>query len=157
MPVYNHYYPDGNNHINTAESARLLAAAGPTIPVAIGVTPAHAAFLQGEGKTPPPAVSGLALIDTGASLCMVDESVIGQLGIPAFGYQNIAGATGSSTQATYAASLSFPGTPIPNITFADFVGSPLGQLGILVLIGRNVLSGFVLVYNGPGGHVSLSF
>lgn len=88
---------------------------------------------------------------------MVDESVIGQLGIPASGYQKIAGATGTSTQATYAASLSFPGTPIPNITFADFGAGPLAQLGILVLIGRNVLANFVLVYNGPGGHVSLSF
>lgn len=28
MPVYNHYYPDGNNQINSIESARLLAASG---------------------------------------------------------------------------------------------------------------------------------
>lgn len=157
MPVYNHYYPDGNNQINTAESARLLSASGPTIPVAIGITAAHAAVLERQGQTPPPAITGRALIDTGASLCMVDESVIGRLGIPAYGYQKIAGATGSSTLATYPASLAFPGTPIPNITFTDFVGSPLAQLGILVLIGRNVLTSFVLVYNGPGGHVSLSF
>ncbi|MDE3095308.1 MAG: hypothetical protein KGK07_04810 [Chloroflexota bacterium] len=157
MPVYNHYYPDGNNQINTGESARLLAVSGPTIPVAVGVTPALADLLEKEGRAPPAAIAGRALIDTGASLCMIDESVIGALGIPPFGYQNVAGATGASNQATYPASLSFPGTPIPNITFTDFIGGPLTQLGILALIGRNVLAQFVLVYNGPGGHVSLSF
>jgi hypothetical protein len=157
MPVYNQYYPDGNNLVDTLVSAQRLAVYGPTIPVAVSVTPIHAQQLQRLGQAIPPAVPGLALIDTGASLCCVDESVIQQLGIPPFGYSSVAGATGTSSQATYPASLSFPGTPIPNITFFDFIGSPLASLGILVLIGRNVLSQFVMVYNGPGGHVALSF
>lgn len=105
----------------------------------------------------PAAISGLALVDTGAGLCAVDESAIHQLGIAPYGFTDISGATGTAIQATYPASLSFPGTPIPNITFFDFVGSPLSPLGILVLIGRNVLAQFVLVYDGPGGQVSLSF
>ena len=46
MPVYNHDYPDGNNQINTGESARLLAASGPTIPVAVSVTSALADLLE---------------------------------------------------------------------------------------------------------------
>lgn len=157
MPVYNHYYADSNNQINTVESIQRLIQQGPTIPVAVSVTPMLAQALERMGRAIPSAASGLALIDTGATLCSVDESVVRQLGIPPFGYTQVAGATGSSDQATYPASLSFPGTSIPNITFVDFIGAPLAPLGILVLIGRNVLSQFVLVYNGPGGHVSLSF
>jgi hypothetical protein len=157
MPVYNHYYPDSLNQINTLESAQRLASYGPTIPMAVSVTLAQARLLERNGQPIPPAVAGLALVDTGASLCCVDEAAIRQLGIPPFGYAPVAGATGSSNQTTYPASLSFPGTPIPNITFFDFVGSPLASLGILALIGRNVLAQFVMVYNGPGGHVSLSF
>lgn len=157
MPVYNHYYPDSNNLINTSESAQRLQIYGPTVPVAVSVTPAHAQVLTNGGQAVPPAVTGLALIDTGASLCSVDESVIQQLGIPSFGYMPVSGVTGASVQNTYPASLSFPGTMLPNVTFFDFIGSPLSGLGILVLIGRNVLSSFVLVYNGPGGHMSLSY
>jgi hypothetical protein len=116
-----------------------------------------AQVMQAQGKAIPPAVSGLALIDTGANICGIDEAALQQLGIPPFGYMPIHTPAGLSNQNTYPASLSFPGTPIPNITFTDFLGSSLSAQGILVLIGRNVLKDFVLVYNGPGGHVALAF
>lgn len=150
MHVYNHYYPDGNNQINTQESAQRLALHGPTIPVAVSVTQAYAEALERLGRPVPPAVSGLALIDTGASFCAVDDSVVRQLGVLPFGSTLIAGATGAADQPTYPASLSFPGTPIPNITFFDFIGSPLAQLGIIVLMGRNVLYQFCPGLQRPG-------
>jgi len=78
---------------------------------------------------------------------MVDVTVIQDLGVPPSGVTNIVGVTGAGNQPTYPASLSFPGTPIPPIAFTDFVA----------ILGRNILKQFVLVYNGPGGFVSLSF
>jgi len=116
-----------------------------------------AQILQSLSMPIPPAVSGLALIDTGASICGIDEAALKQLGISAFGYMTVNTPSGTVNQNTYPASLSFPGTPIPNITFTDFVGNSLSAQGILVLIGRTVLKDFVLVYNGPGGHVALAF
>ncbi len=110
-----------------------------------------------EGKPLPNPVTGLALIDTGATLCMVDVSVLGELGVPPSGIENIIGATGQGKQPTYPASLAFPGTPIPPIAFTNFIGSNLKDAGIIALLGRNVLMSFVIVYNGPGGFVSLSF
>lgn len=157
MPVYNHYYPDGNNQINTAASADRLWAGGPTIPVAVSLVKEHVDYLTKVGQPLPKAVTGLALIDTGATLCMVDVTVIQDLGVPPSGVTNIVGATGAGNQPTYPASLSFPGTPIPPIAFTDFVGGNLKAAGIIAILGRNILKQFVLVYNGPGGFVSLSF
>ena len=88
---------------------------------------------------------------------MVDVSVLGELGVPPSGIENIIGATGQGKQPTYPASLAFPGTPIPPIAFTNFIGSNLKDAGIIALLGRNVLMSFVIVYNGPGGFVSLSF
>jgi hypothetical protein len=157
MPVYNRYYSDSNNQIDTPESRVLLTQQGPCIPVAIAVPQQLAQVLQGLGQPVPPAVTGLALIDTGASICAIDEDALRKLGIPPFGYMPILTPAGQGTQPTYPASLSFPGTPLPNVSFANFVGSPLAQQGILALIGRNVLQDFVLHYNGPGSHFSLAF
>ena len=157
VPVYNHYYPDGNNQINTPASAGRLVTGGPTIPVAVFLVKEHVDQLTRENKPLPAAVTGLALIDTGATLCMIDESALQSLGIPPSGIENVIGATGRGNQPTYPASLTFPGTPIPPIAFTNFIGSPLKAAGIVALLGRNVLRHFVMVYNGPGGFVSLSF
>lgn len=89
MPVYNHYYPDVNNQINTADSANRLVLYGPTVPVSVSPAPALVTYLQSQGLPVPPPVSGLALIDTGATLCMVDDSTVQALGIPPFGTTSI--------------------------------------------------------------------
>lgn len=157
MVVYNHYYPDGNNQINTPDSAIRLMLEGPTVPVAVSLAQAHIDFLQQKGLPIPPPVPGLGLIDTGATFCSIDETVIQRLGIPPYGSADIIGVAGPSQRLTYPASLSFPGTPLSSVTFVDFHGADLSKAGIIAIIGRNVLKGFVLVYNGPGGHVSLSY
>jgi hypothetical protein len=96
------------------------------------------------------------MIDTGASLCMIDEAALQSLNISPTGASNIATPSGPAQQLTYAAALSFPGTNIPNITFTDFIADPLANQGIVALLGRNVLRHFVLSYNGPGGHITLA-
>lgn len=157
MPVYNHYYPDSSNQINTPASSEQLARYGPTVPVTISVTARHAAILQKLNLPVPTPESGLALIDTGATFCAVDDDVVKSLGIPQFGTTAVHTPSGAAQLPTYPAALSFPGTTLPNISFADFMGSPLKVQGIIALIGRNVLMDFVLVYNGPGGFVSFSY
>ena len=97
------------------------------------------------------------MIDTGASLCAIDEAAAVSLGIPPAGAQAIFTPAGPASQPTYPASLSFPATTLPNITFAEFVGAPIQASGIIAIIGRNVLRDFVLIYNGPGGSVSLAY
>jgi len=157
VAVYNQYYPDSSNQINTPGSATRLVREGPTIPVTISLIQAHIDYLTKLGQPLPNPVSGLALIDTGATFCSIDESVLQALGVPPYGVTDVIGVSGPIQQPTYPAGLSFPGTPIPPIAFADFIGARLKEAGIIAIIGRNVLRDFVLVYNGPGGFVSLSF
>ena len=157
MPVYNHYYPDAANQINTPDSANRLVLEGPTVPVAVGLPAALVAYLQAQNLPVPPPVVGYVLIDTGASLCAADEAAAHSLSIPPIGVQAIHMPAGPAQQLTYPASLSFPGTTLPNISFIDFIGSPLQASGIVALIGRTVRQHIVLVYNGPGGSVSLAY
>ena len=155
MPIYNHYYPDPSNRVGTDASAAFLAGIGPVVPVTVSVTAAHQLVLQRLNLPIPVPISGWALIDTGASLCMVDEDALKALSIPPLGSMVIATPSGSSPRLTYPASLSFPSTTLPPIAFFDFVSGPLTAQGIVAIIGRNVLRNFVLTYNGPGGQITL--
>lgn len=157
MPIHNQLYHDDNGHINTVGSQVRLVQIGPTIPVAIGLAPQALAMFQSAGLAVPPPVSGLAMIDTGASVCVIDEDALAGLGIAPSGTLEISTASGSSTQPTYPASISFPGTPLPNVNFSDFVGAPIQAQGVVALIGRSVLRHFVIIYNGPGGSVSVAY
>jgi hypothetical protein len=157
MPVYNQYFPDAANTINTPDSVTQLALRGPVVPVAIGVSPVLSVVLQSLGREIPDPVVGWALIDTGATYCAVDEQVVQSLNIPPYGVSESITPAGPANQLNYAASISFPGTPLPNINFTDFIGCQIAAGGIVALIGRSVLRDFVMVYNGPGGSVSLAY
>ena len=157
MPIYNRLYPDDNGRVNTAGSQDRLTQFGPIIPIAIGLAPGRLAMLLSAGLPAPAPVSGFAMIDTGASVCVIDEEALASLGITPSGTITISTPTGSAVQSTYAASLSFPGTPLPNTNFTDFVGSSLRAQGIVALIGRSVLRHFIVIYNGPGGSVSVAY
>lgn len=157
MPIHNQLYPDDNGQVHTVGSRDRLARSGPTIPVAIGLPAATLAMYQSAGLPVPPSVTGLAMIDTGTSVGVIDEDALTGLGIARSGSMAISTASGSTMQPTYAASISFPGTSLPNIHFADFVGAPLQTQGVVALIGRSVLQHFSVIYNGPGGTISVAY
>lgn len=157
MPIYNRLYPDDNGNVNSVGSQDRLTRIGPTIPVAIGLAPTFLAMFHSAGIPVPSPVTGLALIDTGASVCVIDDDAITGLGITPSGTMEVSTATGSAIRPTYAASISFPGTSLPNVNFTDFVGAPIGEHDIIALIGRSVLRHFVVIYNGPGGSVSVAY
>jgi hypothetical protein len=95
------------------------------------------------------------LIDTGASITSVDVSIIQSLGIQPVGISNVFTPQGSTQQELFPVKLSFIGTPII-FNFSSVLGSELRNQGIFALIGRDVLSRCILIYNGPAGHFSLS-
>lgn len=127
------------------------------------VPSALASQLQHAGQPVPAPVSGLALVDTGASLSAVDTSVIQQLGVQAVGLVQVGTAGGPQRQATYPARFAFPGTSLPSIDFGLLLGATLaGQIAagtghpIIALLGRDLFQHFVLVYNGPGAMFTLA-
>ena len=97
------------------------------------------------------------MIDTGAGATAIDVSVCATLDIAPVGVKQVGTAGGQTTQPLFPVSLHLPGTGLPRFDISPAIGCDLSGQGILALIGRDVLSRCVLMWNGPMGHVILSF
>jgi predicted aspartyl protease len=129
---------------------------GPIVQVSITVGTAIAQQVLQTGGSVPQPVSGLALIDTGATSTCVDDEAAGQLKLPAIDVVTVASASHSSTQQNvYPIQIEVVGLPIA-INAPRAIGAPLRAQGLLLLIGRDVLQHTLLVYNGATGAFSLS-
>jgi hypothetical protein len=144
-------------------SPQSLARNGPCVRVQIEVSNVLAQALQTANQPIPVPVEGIAIIDTGASITSCDASVIARLGINPNGVAAVGTAGGPQHLSTYQARFSFPGAPLPAFEHPRVLGanlsgqSILNQEPVIALIGRDVLSRSVFVYNGSAGVWSLSF
>ena len=105
----------------------------------------------------PPSTEGRFLLDTGATMSVVDESVLRELGIPPFADTAVCGATGSAVQKVFTCELRFPRSPLPAVDTVFVIGAKLREQGIIGLLGRDVLERGVLHYNGTSGAWTLAF
>lgn len=129
---------------------------GPVVQVSITVSQAIASQLLQAGRTVPTPLSGLALIDTGASNTCIDEVIAQQLQLPVVNQVQMASASHSSTNANvYPARIEIVGVNI-NIDPAECIGAALGTQGLIALIGRDVLQHCTLFYNGLTGEITLA-
>ncbi|TMA57640.1 MAG: hypothetical protein E6J80_06080 [Deltaproteobacteria bacterium] len=151
MPVYNSPTAPGPQ-----PPALVLRLRGPILAVEISIPAALLRRLTQQGQPPPAPQSGLALIDTGASLSAVDDEVVRTLGIAPVGQTQIHTAGGIVARPLYPMRFSFPGTALPPITFRRVAGGALQSQGVVALLGRDMLANFILVYNGPAGTFSLA-
>ena len=167
MPVYNfgHYLvPQAGAQVPSPFPFGLRMS-GPVIPVQIEIPSALADRLQQAGQTIPAPVSGLALVDTGASVSAVDAGCIQQLGVQPVGMVTVGTAGGPQQQMLYPGRFSFPGTNLPSLDFSSLLGADLAAQGVagprtgplVALLGRDLLEHFVLVYNGPQGLFTLAY
>jgi len=109
-----------------------------------------------QGQAVPPPTTGLALIDTGASVTCIDETAAQQLKLPVVDVVTIGSASHASAQASvYPISIDIAGLPI-SIDAPRAVGAALASQGLLLLIGRDVLQFCTLFYNGITGEITLS-
>lgn len=155
MSYYTRYYLAPGQKTNGL-SATHLRQTGPTIPITITVHDVLAQAMARQGKTVRP-ISGFALIDTGASSTLVDETVIKSLGINPVSVRQVGTPSGAASMNIYPAKLSFPGTGLPDLSFNAVIASPhlLSGQNLVALIGRDILQHGSLHYNGDG-HVSIS-
>ncbi len=129
---------------------------GPVLQVTIGLAQSIAAQLLQQGKTLPKPISGMALIDTGASSTCIDDAAAQQLQLPVVNVVNVASASHSSTpQNVYPIQIEVVGLPI-SIEAPSAIGAALSAQGLLALIGRDVLQHCTLFYNGLTGEITLS-
>jgi predicted aspartyl protease len=137
---------------------------GPVVAASIGVSVPRGQALLQAGQQTPPLVPIRALIDTGASHTCVDPTVLSKLGLTPTGTAQVhTPTTGSTPQQVnqYDIALLIPGA---DPTHAALVRSTLPVTehalaiqGIQALIGRDVLSDCVLIYNGTTNLFTLSY
>lgn len=135
---------------------------GPVLSVAVGHSAAYTAHMQSQGRWVPAARPFDFLIDTGASICVVDPRVVAALSLRLrSGPQATVVSAGAAVNVSqYDCSLSV----------ADATGSSLDlrMANVIVseialsapyagLIGRPFLRLVELVYNGPAASFSLSW
>ena len=138
MPTATSGFPD--------EPAR-LEAEGPHLKVSLGLGPNGALVAERSLS---------ALIDTGASHSVIDGELAEQMGLPQIGVGKFAGVSGQDEGFKYLATVA-----VPELNWVDqgvFLGVPLaeGQFDYRVLLGRNFLRHFALVYEGRNGVVIVS-
>ena len=162
MPIYNRFFFDVDPAVGTAagklaEAAARLNAEGPTVPILVNLPADLVAALRKEGHSVPDGISGQALLDTGSDSFAVDSSVVEHLGSKPVDSLRVKGAVGPAMeQLVHPFSLSFPTTNLPALPIAFCVSLPLKELGIVAVLGRQLLKKYALIYNGPAGHITIA-
>ena len=143
--------------------SRKIEANGLTMNVQIGVSAARQASLTPTSPAIPKPLVVTGIADTGASITCIDPAIIQALGLIAIGKTAM---TTPSTGANpvmcdlYDVSLAiYSTTPEPpcRIPTLAVVESDLDHQGFQVLIGRDVLSKCMLIYDGRTGTYTLAF
>jgi len=133
-----------------------LARLGPWILVGVGMHPDQAHMLE----NPPGAVKGRALIDTGASISVVDIRVLEGLGLRPINTIPIRGCsdTASLQAPTFMVRFQFASRDLKDRVLV-VVGLPLARKtgDEIALLGRDILRTARFVYDGPAGGYSLEF
>jgi len=143
MPIY-----------EVGSSRDILSAAGPILPIETSLPQPLVEYLAEKGKPIPPPVSGNALLDTGASISVVDLEVISRLQISPIGVARILTASGETNQNLFPLRFNLPHLFIDVRAVA---GADLRRQGIIAILGRDILSRFLFIYHGVGGRIVLCF
>jgi len=137
---------------------------GPIVQAAILVSAARREALESSGIPIPTAQRIVALIDTGASVSVVDPSVLAALDLNPTGDLDIhtPSTEGISVKAsTYDVQFGIyairPGDPHFVSETVQVASAVLANQGIHALIGRDILASCVLIYNGADGYFTLAY
>ncbi len=125
-----------------ASTSDKMAREGPSLDVQIDLPPTEVLWLKKE----PPKVSAYALIDTGASMSCIDQSIAQKLGLIPRDIQTVLTPNGRCEQPLYDILLSIP--DIKREFLLEVLGSTLGDQIHHVLIGRDLLRQTTLIYSG---------
>lgn len=137
----------------------LLQKEGPKLPVVIRVPKQLADYLESRGEAVPEPRSGMGLIDTGATISMVDSGAIEQLGVAPIGSTMLGTAGGPTQCPLYPVGLNIgqPGAPpLAAGEFESIASGPLQAQGLIALLGRDLLQHMLLVYDGPSNRFSIA-
>jgi predicted aspartyl protease len=145
--------PDGK--VVAVHPSLVLAQRGPFLQVVVSLPDNIAQELTKAEKPVPNPITGIALIDTGASSTCIDDEVAKQLGLPIIDVVNMMSASHACTSANvYPVKLSITGLKL-SLNAPRCMGAALKSQGLLVLIGRDALARTTFIYNGCVGEFTL--
>lgn len=126
---------------------------GPIIQIAIGHPKAEYQEAVALGLDLPKPQSIHALIDTGASVTIVNPEVAKTCRLRQTGMASIQAAGHKADYPEFAASIDFPGSGLKSLEIIRVVACPLASVEMSCLLGRDVLYHWELLYNGYSGRV----
>ena len=138
-----------------------ISPAGPLLDILVGVSHPREEALRESGQPIPPPVQVRGLVDTGASCSCMDPAVLTQLALsPTGSVSMMTPSTGAAPHLCdqYDVSITLIHTNLAlTLNSIPVMESHLAMQGIQALIGRDVLSQCVLVYNGATAIYTLCF
>ena len=155
MPTFNFVYWD-------QQTGGSLERDGPLIPVEVSMPSALEAWCVKNNIPVPAPISGYALIDTGASISGIHEPILEKLSIVPFDSISLVTPSGTGRAFVYPTRVSFPALNVVGYTINRVVGSQLNWStsdgrNVIMLLGRDILNQFMLVYNGSFNMVTLAY
>lgn len=157
MPILNVRAEGLSNKGKVLPAPELLSGAGPVIPVTISLSDKCQQVYSDQRKKLPQSISGLALIDTGASITCFDESTTVKAGLPIVDTTIMTSASHAHNQVhVFMGKIVLtPANIIINVEKG--LGANLSAFnGLVALIGRDLLKSAIFTYNGPDGLISIS-
>lgn len=162
MSVFNNIFPQPLQDGSQQLGPNILAVAGPIVPVEISIPSSLAEVYTKKNRAIPQPKSGWALIDTGATKSCVDDKVLIQLGVNPIDRTTIHGSGGKHEVNVFPAHMRFPTMPGFELEFSSAIGvniqaQQVNNQPIIALLGRDILSRCLFVYNGTLGIFTISF
>jgi len=152
MPILNIKAEGRSQNGGAVPAPDALASLGPVIPVTLTLSEeAQRAYVE-RGESPPAGVSGLAMIDTGATATCIDVDAARRAGLPTVGVARMNSASHADQDVpTFAGRIV---GPTIGISVESGMGANLSSVGndLIVLLGRDVLRSALFIYNGSADH-----
>ncbi len=160
MPIFHTQYSGKANDQSGKEISvnprQVLQMRGPVVQVSVTVAQKISEQLIQQSIEVPEPVSGWALIDTGASNTCIDNTIATNLHLPVIDQVKMASATHNGTLSNvYPVFMRFIGVPI-EVNAERVIGAELGNQGLIILLGRDLLQNFTMFYNGITGQITIS-
>jgi len=158
MPTWHKHYVDFDRHMHIPEGLKSI---GAVLQVEVNLPQPLIELMSQQGKPIPGPAVGMSLIDTGASLRCIDESVLVALGINPIGLISLGTAAGQVQRPLFPAKLAFPEpkliVDLSRVVAVDLKGQTVQGMPLIALIGRDILRLCQFIYDGSGGFFTLSF
>ncbi len=157
MPVFEFVYDS-----QPPDSTGALLADGPLIPVEVSMPAALQEWFARKFIPIPAPISGFALVDTGASISAIHDGILADLSIDPIDSIPLATPSGSSRTFIYPTQVSFPALAVQGYAMSRVAGCQLDWTTedgkrVIMLLGRDLLAQFLMVYNGKTNSVTLAY